>query len=94
MNDDRNTEKQKRFFDERVDRHDRILFRARWPRNQLLKARLRGYRDVSVELGRLFTPPGPPTLVPLYDAFDSMFARIPGVRALAIYYVAFGVVPP
>lgn len=243
MHDEGNTAKQKRFFDERAARHDRILFRARWPRNQLVKARLlgdlllpgagpgpivelgcgtgqiaeamldadpgmtylgidlsdemvrraerrlsrfgararasvatgnslglpaaaaagafgidvlhhlpdpvvtlrelgksvapdgrvvflesnpkfplttvyalahreehavlrfsksllkrwfesAGYRDVSVELGRLFTPPGPPTLVPLYDAFDSTFARIPGVRALAIYYVASGVVPP
>jgi SAM-dependent methyltransferase len=52
-----------------------------------------GYREVSVELGRLFTPPGPPAFVPLYDALDSGLARIPGVRALAIYYVASGVVP-
>jgi ArsR family transcriptional regulator len=60
------------------------------------RRRLRGWFEraglvnVRVELGSLFTPPGPPALVPLYDRIDSVAARVPGVRALAIFYVARG----
>jgi SAM-dependent methyltransferase len=51
-----------------------------------------GLVDVSVRLGPLFTPPGPPALLPLYDRLDELAARVPGVRALAIFYVAHGTV--
>lgn len=66
---------------------------------RLSKRRLRSFFEraglvgVSVELGPLFTPPGPPALVPLYDRIDSVAARIPVVRALSIFYVAEGTVP-
>jgi SAM-dependent methyltransferase len=63
------------------------------------RRRLRGFFeraglvDVTVELGPLYTPPGPPVLVPLYERLDRIASRVPLLRALAIFYVARGTVP-
>jgi SAM-dependent methyltransferase len=51
-----------------------------------------GLTDVAVRLGPLYTPPGPPVLVPLYDRVDAVAARVPALRALALFYVAAGTV--
>lgn len=79
---------QQRFFDERAAGYDAILFRSRWPRNQLLKARLVGrLLGTDTLAGRVVE------LVPLYDLIDALASRISVVRALAIFYVACGTVP-
>jgi len=49
-----------------------------------------GLREVDVRLGPLFTPPGPTPLVPVYDRIDAVLAAVPGLRALALFYVARG----
>jgi len=47
-----------------------------------------GLADAEVELGPLYTPPGPAPLVPLLDGIDRLAATVPGLRSLAIFYVA------
>ena len=44
-----------------------------------------GFRDVRVDLAPLYTPPGPPPLVPLYDALDRLLPRTPLLRELALF---------
>jgi ubiquinone/menaquinone biosynthesis C-methylase UbiE len=52
-----------------------------------------GFVDVAIDHAPLFTPPGPPALVPLYERLDSALARIPLLRACAIFYRATASVP-
>ena len=47
-----------------------------------------GFENVSVEYGPLYTPPGPPRLVPVLDAVDRAFGAVPLLRSLAIFYTA------
>lgn len=51
-----------------------------------------GLESVEVSYGPLYTPPGPPALVPLLDRIDTALSRTPGLRSLAIFLVARGVV--
>lgn len=52
-----------------------------------------GFVDVVVDHAPLFTPPGPPALVPVYERIDSLLARIPLLRACAIFYRVTATVP-
>jgi SAM-dependent methyltransferase len=52
-----------------------------------------GFEAVDVRYGPLYTPPGPPKLVPLLELADRAAAAIPFVRGLAIFYTASGRVP-
>jgi SAM-dependent methyltransferase len=52
-----------------------------------------GLETVEVSYGPLYTPPGPPALVPLLDRIDAALARAPVVRRSAIFLVARGLVP-
>jgi SAM-dependent methyltransferase len=47
-----------------------------------------GFDGISVEYGPLYTPPGPPRLVPMLDAVDRSLGRTPLLRGLAIFFVA------
>jgi hypothetical protein len=47
-----------------------------------------GFDGISVEYGPLYTPPGPPRLVPMLDAVDRGLGRTPLLRGLAIFFVA------
>jgi hypothetical protein len=49
-----------------------------------------GFGSVAVDLAPLYTPPGPPPLVPLYERADRLLPRVPLVRELAIFYRARG----
>jgi SAM-dependent methyltransferase len=52
-----------------------------------------GFEAVEVSYGSLYTPPGPPALVPVLDRIDAALGRTPGLRALSIFFIARGVVP-
>jgi hypothetical protein len=53
-----------------------------------------GFESVSVELGPLYTPPGPASVERLLDRLDAALARIPLLRSLAIFYTAQGRAAP
>lgn len=63
---------------------------ARYLRELLAGA---GFVDVAVDHAPLFTPPGPPALVPFYDRLDGLLARTPVLRSCAIFYRAIGTSP-
>lgn len=42
---------------------------------------------VNVVPAPLFTPPGPPAAVPLWDAVDRVLGRVPGVRRCSIFHL-------
>lgn len=73
-------------------RAERGMFRtsARFLRGLLEGAGLTG---VEVDHAPLFTPPGPPALVPVYDRIDALLARTPLLRSCAIFYRATGTAP-
>lgn len=50
-------------------------------------------QDVRVSYGPLYTPPGPPVLVPVFDRIDSVLGQIPILRALTIFFTASGIAP-
>lgn len=74
-------------------REERGMFRTS---GRSLRALLEGAGLVDVDVAHvpLFTPPGPPRLVPLYDRLDRLLARTPLLRRCAIFYRATGTVPP
>jgi SAM-dependent methyltransferase len=47
-----------------------------------------GFEHVRVEYGPLYTPPGPPRLVPALDRIDRVLAQTPVLRGLAIFFTA------
>lgn len=71
------------------------LLAVRREERGLLRSTRRGYLrdfaaagfDVTVEPTPLFTPPGPPFAVPLWDALDRLLGRLPGVRRLGIFHL-------
>ena len=52
-----------------------------------------GLEHVEVRYGPLYTPPGPPQLVPLLEKIDAAMSRLPALRTLAIFFAARGRVP-
>jgi SAM-dependent methyltransferase len=52
-----------------------------------------GFEAVSVEYGRLYTPPGPRRAEPLLDRAARVAASVPLVRGLAIFYLARACAP-
>ena len=52
-----------------------------------------GFEAVEVSYGPLYTPPGPPALVPTLDRIDAALARTPVLRGLSIFFVARGTAP-
>jgi SAM-dependent methyltransferase len=49
--------------------------------------------NVRVSYGALYTPPGPPALVPVFDRVDSALAKVPILRAMTIFFTARGRAP-
>ena len=45
-----------------------------------------GFREIEVDLAPLYTPPGPPPLVPFFDALDRLLPRTPVLRQLALFF--------
>lgn len=75
-----------------ASREERGMFRtSRASLERLL--RRGGFAEVSVGYAPLFTPPGPDALVGAWDRLDELLARIPGVRACAIFYRARATAP-
>jgi SAM-dependent methyltransferase len=52
-----------------------------------------GLVDIRADFAPLYTPPGPPRLVPAFDAVDHALARVPLVRALALFVRVRGSIP-
>jgi SAM-dependent methyltransferase len=52
-----------------------------------------GFEDVRVDYGPLYTPPGPPMIVPALDRIDRALSRTPLLRGLAIFFTAQGRAP-
>ena len=72
-----------------LQREERGLLRLR-PRTLRAWFEHAGFVDVRVDLAPLFTPPGPPPLVPLFDRLDRVLPRVPAARHLALFLRAYG----
>ncbi len=70
-----------------VQREERGVFSMR-PKILTRWFELAGFDHVDVELGPVYTPPGPPSLFGMLDRVDRALARTPVVRNLALYYTA------